>query len=101
VSHFINAPQQSHNFNNSLSLFHLNKKKFQCSLFFFYLIFFLFNICLFSNGHIIEYLPYSNGHIFKNLNYILLFFTIFKIVNTDKIYFLKLCLDGLENERQN
>jgi hypothetical protein len=33
--------------------------------------------------------------------YILLLFTIFKIVNTDKIYFLKLYLDSLENMRQN
>jgi hypothetical protein len=33
--------------------------------------------------------------------YILLLFTIFKIVNTDKFYSLKLCLDGLENLKQN
>jgi len=33
--------------------------------------------------------------------YILLFFTIFKIVNTEKIYFLKLCLDCLENLKQS
>jgi hypothetical protein len=33
--------------------------------------------------------------------YILLFFTIFKSVNTEKIYFLKLCFNGLENLRQN
>jgi len=31
------------------------------------------------------------------LYYVLLFFIIFKIVNTNKIYFLKLCLHGLEN----
>jgi hypothetical protein len=35
------------------------------------------------------------------LYYILLFFIIFKIVNIEKIYFLKLWLDGLENMRQN
>jgi hypothetical protein len=39
------------------------------------------------------------------LYYILLFFIIFKIANTEKIYFeiyfLKLCLDSLENLRQN
>jgi hypothetical protein len=29
------------------------------------------------------------------LYYIQLFLTIFKIVNTDEIYFLKLCLDGI------
>jgi hypothetical protein len=42
-----------------------------------------------------------NGHIFKILYYILLFFTMFKIANTEKICFLKLCLDGLENLRLN
>jgi hypothetical protein len=35
------------------------------------------------------------------LYYIILFFTIFKITNTEKIYFLKLCLDDLENLTQN
>jgi len=31
---------------------------------------------------------------------ILLFFIIFKIVNVEKIYFLKLCSDSLENLKQ-
>jgi len=36
------------------------------------------------------------------LYYITLLFNIFKIVNTEKKNcFLKLCLDGLENPRQN
>jgi hypothetical protein len=35
------------------------------------------------------------------LDYILLFFTIFKIVNIKKNYFLKLCLDDLKNLKQN
>jgi hypothetical protein len=54
-----------------------------------------FEYLYFLNGHIFKY------HIFKNLYNILLFFTIFKIVNTDKIYFLKLYLDSLENMGQN
>jgi hypothetical protein len=33
--------------------------------------------------------------------YILLFYIILKITNTKKIYFLKLCLDGLQNLKQN
>jgi hypothetical protein len=32
---------------------------------------------------------------------IMLFFTIFKIANIEKNCFLKLCLDGIENLRQN
>jgi hypothetical protein len=35
------------------------------------------------------------------LYFIILFFTILKIVNIKKKLFLKLCLDGLENLRQN
>jgi hypothetical protein len=41
----------------------------------------------FSNSHIFEYLSYSNSHIFKNLYYIILFFTIFKIANTENFFF--------------
>jgi hypothetical protein len=33
--------------------------------------------------------------------YIILFFTALKNVNTEKFYFLKLCLDGFENLGQN
>jgi hypothetical protein len=35
------------------------------------------------------------------LYYIMLFFTIFEIANTEEICFLKLCFDYLENPRQN
>jgi len=39
--------------------------------------------------------------IFFYYYYIMLFCIIFKIVNTERIYFLKLYLNGLENLRQN
>jgi hypothetical protein len=55
----------------------------------------------FPSRHIFEHLSYSDGHIFKILYYIILLFTIFKIINSEKIYFLKLCLDGLQDPRQN
>jgi hypothetical protein len=35
------------------------------------------------------------------LYYIILLFIVFKIMNTKKIYFLKLCLDGLKNLKHN
>jgi hypothetical protein len=42
-----------------------------------------------------------NSYPTRILYYIILFFTIFKILNIEKIYFLKLYINGLENLKQN